>query len=75
MTYIDCVNACLANREFMREWDRLNNSRLSSVNSIEGQVDLACGKLDDDAAQLFRFIHEYIWLPLLENCDECREAN
>jgi hypothetical protein len=67
LSFVECVNTCLGNPEFMREWDRLHGSRLACPDSIEGQIDLACGKLEEDAVELYSFIFERIWLPLVDS--------
>lgn len=64
MTFEECVEACLDNEEFMREYNRLNGITFQR-GGLEAAIDKATGKFEDDAKQLFEFIRDYTWLPTL----------
>lgn len=66
MSFVECVNLCLQDREFLTEYDRLHDTRFSNLGGLEGLIDEATGRLEKDFAELFDFIRERIWLPCLE---------
>lgn len=67
MTFVDCVNECLKDRAFLAEYDRLHNTRFTNLKGLEALIDEATGKLEQDFAELFDFIRDYIWLPCIQD--------
>lgn len=65
MNFEDCVNMCLNNREFLQQYDRLSNTCFASSSTFEAQIDKATGKLAKDYKELFDFIRDYVWVPVV----------
>lgn len=70
VSFIECVNYCLSNQEFLAEYDRLHSTNFTKLNSLNGQIDIATGHIDAQLRTLFDFIRDYIWLPTLETVGE-----
>lgn len=64
ITFKDCIATCVNNREFTGNYDRLRNTRLSSLGGLEAMIDKATGKQHDDLGEFLYFIYEYVWMRL-----------
>ncbi len=64
MTFEDCVRATINHPDFLPEYDRLTGTSFSRGSGITRLIDQATGKLDQDARELVRFIHQHIWSTL-----------
>lgn len=60
MTFEDCVRETLRYPDFLPQYDRLMGTTFSQ-GGVEALIDRATGKFEQDAHELFEFIHEYIW--------------
>ncbi len=65
MTFLDVVNATIAQPEFLKEYDRLNGTTFSK-GGINQEIDKATGKFKEDVGDLLAFILEFVWAPLIE---------
>lgn len=66
LTFESCVNGCLANPQFVSEFDRLFGTSLSRVparSPIEIAVDQATGfePLSQDLKKFVAFVYETVW--------------
>ncbi len=61
----ETIKECIANKEFMREYERLNKVNFSITSPIVAAIDKATGYDKKRIYDLFDFIKEYIWLPLM----------
>ena len=59
------INTCLGTPDFMKEYRRLTKARLGTGSGIEIMIDKATGYDEKEAKDLFDFIRDYIWLPVL----------
>ena len=65
LTFNECLMECAGNKEFVKEFDRLNGCNLSMQEApINIMVDEATGKNKDDMIKFIAFCWEFIWLPL-----------
>lgn len=69
ITLEDCVNECYKNNEFVKEFNRLNNSNLKCSNSFYTQIDIATGKTKDDLKKFVEVVDLTIYQPLLTQQD------
>lgn len=60
MTFEDCVTETLKHPDFLPQYDRLMGTTFSKVG-VGALIDRATGKFEQDARELFEFIHEYVW--------------
>ncbi len=74
MGFYDVVFHCMCNKDFMREYNRLNESTLfqDTRKPIERMIDEATGyaetlntKHDEEMHAFVGFVWEYIWIPLI----------
>lgn len=61
----ETIKECINNKEFMREYERLNKVNFSITSPIIAAIDNATGYDKKRITDLFDFIKEYIWLPLM----------
>ena len=65
MTFADCLNACAANPEFVKNWARLRGIRFAG-NPLERAIDTATG-YDEHIAQTFiEDVADLLWSRLPE---------
>ena len=64
MTFKDVVHEVISHPEFLKEYDRLHGTTFSRY-SLDHLIDKATGKFEEDAVELFNFIRDYIWIPIL----------
>jgi len=63
ITFYECLMACAANRDLVREFDRLRGTNLSLKGSgIELMIDEATGRLKQDLQAFVEFVYEFIWV-------------
>lgn len=62
-----CIEEALKNREFIEQYDRLNNTNIGGRGRepIEQMIDKHTSKQKSDAYQFFDFVRDYVWLPSL----------
>ena len=60
----DCVNECYKNEDFVKEFNRLNNSNLKSSNSFYSQIDIATGKRKEDLLTFIKIVDQTVFQPL-----------
>ncbi len=62
LTFDQCVIECIRNRELVAEFDRLQGTNLSlRGNWLDLQIDLACGRLEDDVQLFVYFVEDVVW--------------
>lgn len=62
MTFKECVDECLKDRELIAEFDRLTGSNLSLKGSnLDVQIDLASGRYPLELRKFFQFVHDVVW--------------
>lgn len=73
MTFEECLKKCAETDELVKEFDRLNNTHLSTLSQrtpLDRMIDEATGR-DREAVQKFAgFVTEFIWLPMITS--QCR---
>lgn len=69
MTFLDCVDQCMGNREFMDGYRRLTGSKfgLDERTPIERMVDKSCGVeyigwSEAESFAFFDFVMDTVWL-------------
>lgn len=75
MTFTECCEKCITNKEFVNEFNRLTGNHIGERRSpIEQAIDNACGyDPDKDAMGDFcAFVHECVWIPLLSQAQKER---
>jgi hypothetical protein len=78
MTFSEACSECIANEDFVREWNRLTGHKLGvSRSPLEAAIDKACGYNPDEKAMpdFVEFVHECIWLPLINQYIAWENAN
>ena len=71
MTFQDVCIECIQSDEFVKEFNRLTNSKLGvdTRSPIEKMIDKACNYDNgqkEDFAKFCDAVYEFIWLPLVE---------
>lgn len=62
LSFEECVQQCVANVEFVREFDRLHGTNVAGRGSpLEYEIDLVSGRIDDDLHKFVVFVHRYVW--------------
>jgi len=62
MTFEQCVRESFANKDLVTEFDRLKGTNLSLRGTgLDIQIDLACGRLEQDVAEFVKFAKECVW--------------
>lgn len=62
LTFTHCLMECAANKELVREFDRITGHNLSRKGApIELMVDDATGRTDAGAAAFAEFVHDTVW--------------
>jgi len=71
-TLRECIDACLGNQDFMREYRRLHGHALGldTRNALDQMIDAATGYRspavsETEARQFFEFVRDYVWAPVL----------
>lgn len=76
MTLEEAVSVCLANREFVENFNRLaeTNIRVPDPprNPLEALIDQACQIppvfwTDSEREKFIQFVLEFVWVPLIDN--------
>ena len=70
MTLAECIQYCAGVPELVREFDRLDGSRLATLerrSALDAMIDQATGREAADAAAFAAFVAAFIWLPLYCN--------
>lgn len=68
ITLENCVNECYANDDFIKEFNRLNNSHLKTRrNPIGFEIDNATGKTNDDLTKFVELVDLTVYQPLILN--------
>ena len=57
----ECIRQVLEHPEFLQQWDRLRGTLFSKSGIIEKHIDMATGKYEEDAKELFDFISDRIF--------------
>lgn len=71
MTFERAVFACWDNAEFMRQYRRLTGAQIGlrpTRDPFSAMIDAATGVPTIDpkeAADFFRFVRDYVWIPVL----------
>lgn len=67
ITFAEIVFKCAENRVLVAEFDRLTGSNLSMTGSgLDRMIDGACNRYANEVPAFVAFVHEFIWLPLVE---------
>ncbi len=71
MTFQECAIECIKNDEFVKQFNRLTDSKLGIDNRsmIEKMIDKACNYDNGQSKDFEKFmdcVYEYIWLPLVD---------
>lgn len=66
ITFIDCVNQCIENKQFMDEYRRMSWSKIGKTTPVEKLIDQATGNDRKEVQEFLEFIDECVWKPLLE---------
>ena len=75
MEFRDCVMECFSNKDFIREYNRLTNSRLiaddrkpiiRAIDKATGYDQVLLEQQKAEARKFILFVWEIIWCPLLE---------
>jgi len=62
MDFEQCVRESFANKDLVTEFDRLKGTNLSlRGTNLDIQIDLACGRLEQDVAEFVKFVKECVW--------------
>lgn len=62
MTFDQCVRECFADRELLREFDRLKGTNLSlKGNGLEILIDKSSGRWEHDAEEFVAFVKDCVW--------------
>ncbi len=65
MTFKEILLESAANKELVKEFDRLNGTNLSLKGSgLDLEIDKASGRLEDDMKLFIEFVYEFVWLRL-----------
>lgn len=67
MTFEECCSECIANKELLREYNRLKVTHLGGHrDGITKAIDDACGYDPDveSIPEFVKFVYECVWLPL-----------
>lgn len=65
LDFRQCVQECFANRELVKEFDRLTGSNLSLKGSgLDLQIDFGSGRFDGEAERFVEFVRECVWARL-----------
>lgn len=71
LTFEECVDSCLGNRDFVSEFDRLCGTCLGGQREgspVERMIDQATGfdeeRRREDLEKFVAFVHETVWLRL-----------
>jgi hypothetical protein len=67
MTFIECLQECIKNKDLVSEFNRLTDSKLGvdTRSPIDKAIDNACG-YDEQKEYMRKFIdfmYEFIWIP------------
>lgn len=65
MTFQTCVEECLKAPEFIQQYKRLTGASLGSGKPIERMIDESTGLMEKEYFDLFNFIRDYIYLPVI----------
>lgn len=65
VTLEDCVNKSYQSDEFVKEFNRLNNSNLKCSNGFYTEIDIATGKMKEDLKKFVEMVDLTIYQPLL----------
>lgn len=65
VTFEEAVKMCVENKEFIVEYKRLTGARLGSGTPWEKLIDQATKYQDKEWFDLFNFIRDYIWMPVV----------
>lgn len=69
ITFIECMEMCIDNKNLIREFDRLNGTNLSRKGLvIEVMIDEVSGRFEEDFIQFVDFVWDHIFtrVPLSE---------
>ena len=70
MTFIECLDYCIEQKDLVSEFNRLTNSKLGidTRSPIDKAIDKACGYDEQKKymQEFIEFIYEFIWLPLAD---------
>lgn len=64
ITFIDCLQACLMNSEFVQQWERLWGKKLTNASPLDRMIDAATGY---DLAVMGEFadaVYQYVFCTL-----------
>jgi hypothetical protein len=62
MDFSTVVHTCFANKEFVKEYDRLMGANLSRAGSpLDIQIDRVTGRHEKELASFIRFVHTCVW--------------
>ena len=73
LTFPEAVSFCAANDEFVRNFDRLRGTSLSTFGRrapIEAMIDEATGKERSDLFKFVKFVWEHVWLTMPFHVEE-----
>ena len=65
MTFRECLRECAANRDLLREFDRLKGTNLCEVgrrSPMAAMIDEATGRDRDSCNKFIEFVYECVWL-------------
>lgn len=68
VTFAEMVFKCAENKALIAEFDRLTGSNLSlNGTGLDLMIDHATGRTTQGIEAFIGFVHEFIWIPLLES--------
>lgn len=70
VTFKDCILGCIRNKEFLGTYDKLRNTRLSSLTGIEAMIDKATGKQEKDLGEFLLFVYNDVWMRIPKEARE-----
>lgn len=67
MTFEECAQEAMRCPELLKQYDRLNGTRLSAGSSapIETMIDEITGYKEKQWHDFLNFVRDYIWLPVV----------
>lgn len=69
MTFSECCEKCITNKEFVNEFNRLTGNHIGERRSpIEKAIDNACGYDPDKLAMpaFCDFVFNFVWMPMVK---------
>lgn len=69
MTFIECLEYCAGQSEFVKEFDRLYGTHLSQIgrrSPLDAMIDEATGRDKESLDKLSAFVFRFVWAPLCE---------